>query len=75
MFLIKDCDNDSCLGNCVVRYNGGWWFNCCVYFNLNGYYYYGFYKLDYDGVNWCIWKGGSYFVKWVEMKIRFVDFS
>lgn len=30
-----DIDNDKKLGNCVVEYFGGWWFNNCygVYFN------------------------------------------
>lgn len=74
-FSTKDRDNDSCSGNCAARYNGGWWFNCCAYSNLNGYYYHGPHKSDHDGVNWRTWKGGSYSAKRAEMKIRPADFS
>lgn len=39
MFMILDNDNDLYFGgNCVVYYNGVWWYNYCMLFNLNGWY-------------------------------------
>lgn len=40
MFFILDRDNDKCSGffYCVFYYKGGWWFKCCGYVYLNGFY-------------------------------------
>ncbi|XP_053390846.1 fibrinogen-like protein A [Mercenaria mercenaria] len=37
-FSTYDADRDSYSGNCAVGRHGGWWYNHCVYANLNGEY-------------------------------------
>jgi len=71
-FTTKDRDNDPFIRNCAHYQNAGWWFNMCAHSNLNGVYYSGGkYKRDYnDGVYWSEWKGSTYSLKYVEIKIR-----
>ena len=75
-FTTKDDDNDQYSGNCAVLFNGAWWYKNCYYSNLNGLYghnnlngRYGDYYA-YRGVVWAHWKGWSYSLPYVEMKIR-----
>lgn len=79
VFLIKDWDNDIWFGDCVVEYRVVWWYKVCYDFNLNGKYFYGFYigwlgNLYVYGCCWKIWKGYYYFLKFVVMKMRLINF-
>ncbi|XP_071944876.1 uncharacterized protein [Antedon mediterranea] len=49
-FSTKDQDNDNwAYGECAIKYSGGWWFNDCLYSNLNGKFYV---KPYYRGIMW-----------------------
>lgn len=39
MFSTLDRDNDKCTFSCASYERGGWWFNCCGYAFLNGFYH------------------------------------
>ncbi|XP_078603766.1 angiopoietin-related protein 2-like isoform X2 [Branchiostoma floridae x Branchiostoma japonicum] len=71
-FTTKDSDNDPFIGNCAGYQRGGWWYNACAHSNLNGIYYPGgYYSSRYqDAVYWAEWRGGSYSLKTVMMKVR-----
>ena len=72
-FTTKDRDNDPNSSNCATMYKGAWWFNSCLYSNLNGLYLHGQYSNEWEGVNWYHWKGPNYSAKRAEMKIKPVD--
>ncbi|XP_003431188.1 angiopoietin-related protein 7 [Ornithorhynchus anatinus] len=75
-FSTKDKDNDKCLDNCAHFRKGGYWYNCCTDSNLNGIYYrQGEHTKHTDGITWYGWRGSSYSLKRVEMKIRPEDFK
>ena len=69
-FSSKDADNDTTSSNCAVTYKGAWWYKECHVSNLNGQYLEGPHESFADGINWEAWKGYSYSLKHVEMKIR-----
>nr|XP_039259040.1 microfibril-associated glycoprotein 4-like [Styela clava] len=71
-FTTKDQDNDKYSGNCAsIRGSGGWWFNICLYSNLNGKYNSGAQTSRHQvGVIWKHWKGWDYSLKFTEMKFR-----
>ncbi|XP_078614854.1 microfibril-associated glycoprotein 4-like isoform X1 [Branchiostoma floridae x Branchiostoma japonicum] len=72
-FSTVDRDNDASSGSCSQRYGqGGWWFNKCGYSYLNGRYLGNCENScpAVQGVLWHHWRGGSYSLKSVSMKIR-----
>nr|XP_022299380.1 ficolin-2-like [Crassostrea virginica] len=54
MFSTKDNDNDKSSANCAALYGNGWWFNSCLYSNLNGIYYKKP-KNSSAGMTWFYW--------------------
>ena len=54
MFTTKDNDNDKSSANCAALYGNGWWFNGCLYSNLNGIYYKKP-KVTSAGMTWYYW--------------------
>ena len=66
----QDMDED---GNCAVYYPGGWWYNECVYSNLNSYYRNTPEVAYCDGIYWLGGEGGrtAYTTeRRVDMKIK-----
>ncbi|KAJ8311288.1 hypothetical protein KUTeg_011160 [Tegillarca granosa] len=58
-------DNDHY--GCSVGYSGAWWYNLCLYSNLNGLYN----STEFGkGINWKNWHGLYYSLKTTEIKIR-----
>ena len=71
-FSTKDQDNDGYSGgSCAQAHTGAWWYNACLYSNLNGVYYnLGANTPTYKGIIWYHWMGDSYSLKVTEMKVR-----
>eukprot|EP00058_Branchiostoma_floridae_P001332 XP_002586820.1 hypothetical protein BRAFLDRAFT_62198 [Branchiostoma floridae] len=72
-FSTVDRDNDDWSGHCSQLYGqGGWWFENCGASYLNGRYLgnCGSSCSGGQGVLWYRWKGWSYSLKSVSMKIR-----
>ncbi|KAJ8314495.1 hypothetical protein KUTeg_006645 [Tegillarca granosa] len=56
-------DNDH--NGCSVGYSGAWWYNLCLYSNLNGLYN----STEFGkGINWKNWHGLYYSLKTTEIK-------
>ena len=72
-FSTKDQDNDQPIVNCAIWSEGAWWYNKCLYSNLNGRYLNGRHSSYSNGVTWAHWKGYYYSVKRAEMKIKPVE--
>lgn len=78
-FSTKDVDNDLAdtdfNGSCAQRFTGAYWYHKCYKSNLNGKYYKEGVVAEnaFDGVCWKPWKGPTYSLKKVEMKIRPAD--
>ena len=66
-FSTKDRDNGRA-GNCAVSYTGAWWYNNCLYSNLNGKYLGD--KVDARGVTWYHFSTKYLSLKFSEMKLR-----
>ncbi|PIK57715.1 Fibrinogen-like protein A [Apostichopus japonicus] len=66
-FSTSDADHDKHTTNCAATHRGGWWFNACDTSNLNGRYGV---EEDAGAVEWNGLPGGSYALKFTEMKIR-----
>ena len=66
-FSTKDRNNDH---NCASAYKGAWWYHACHCANLNGLYLSGPHGSYADGINWALWKGHHYSLKFTEMKVR-----
>lgn len=70
-FSTFDKDQDSSSSNCARTHLGAFWYNRCEYANPNGVYLWGA-----DGTNtnkevsWYHWKGNSYSLKSISMKVR-----
>ncbi|XP_076000469.1 microfibril-associated glycoprotein 4-like [Genypterus blacodes] len=62
-------DKDQGTHNCPKTYYGGWWYGACHSVNPNGLYLWG--SSPYGiGINWSSWKGCTYSLKAITMKIR-----
>ncbi|XP_035624184.1 microfibril-associated glycoprotein 4-like [Oncorhynchus keta] len=68
-FTTLDKDQDLNDSNCGQIYYGGFWYNNCHWTNPNGIYAWG--ESAYGvGINWRTWKGFTYSLKRMTMKIR-----
>ncbi|XP_013878779.1 microfibril-associated glycoprotein 4 isoform X2 [Austrofundulus limnaeus] len=57
--------------NCARHFLGAFWYWRCYYANPNGVYVWGADGSDYEvGVVWYSWKGQSYSLKSISMKVR-----
>ena len=76
-FSTKDADHDGYGGsNCAIVFHGAWWYNQCGWSSLNGKYYQETETVPrYHGIHWYHWKGNSYSVKAVDMKMRPTGFT
>ena len=78
-FSTKDADHDTYnggTGSCAVESHGAWWYNYCAASNLNGKYYQETETVeDNKGIHWLSWKGATYSLKAVSMKIRPAGFT
>ena len=69
-FTTRDRDHDHNSANCAQNHKGAWWYNDCHSSNLNGLYLKGPHDSYADGINWEMWRGHHYSLKYVDMKIR-----
>ena len=71
-FSTKDSDSDlHSTSNCATEFKGAWWFNRCLYSDLNGQYYTSSANVPiWHGVHWYHWKGNKHSLKFSEMKLR-----
>jgi len=70
-FSTKNGDNDNSASNCAQLAKGGWWFNDCQQVCLTGEYKNGTHSSPgIVGIQWQAWKGDSYSLSRVEMKMR-----
>ncbi|XP_060655510.1 ficolin-2-like [Drosophila nasuta] len=71
-FSTYDRDNDNSVNNCAAQFSGAWWYNSCMYSNLNGQYLGGEYGTDLVGRGncWVQWRGIDYAYKTVQMMIK-----
>uniref|UniRef100_A0A8C7JL12 Microfibril associated protein 4 n=2 Tax=Oncorhynchus kisutch TaxID=8019 RepID=A0A8C7JL12_ONCKI len=68
-FTTLDKDQDLNAANCAQVYYGGFWNNDCHFTNPNGIYAWGESTFGI-GINWKTWKGYTYSLKAITMKIR-----
>ncbi|XP_054086453.1 fibrinogen C domain-containing protein 1-like [Zeugodacus cucurbitae] len=69
-FSTYDQDNDNWSSNCAEKYKGGWWYNSCLFSNLNGEYLKGKQERYNVGIDWEKWHGNNYSLKYAHMEIR-----
>ncbi|ESO03151.1 hypothetical protein HELRODRAFT_80673 [Helobdella robusta] len=69
-FSTFDSDHDPMNYNCAKEHSGAWWYNACHQCNLNGLYLRGDQKSLADGVNWNSFRGYTYSLKFVEMRVQ-----
>ena len=74
-FTTRDNDNDVYgAGNCADWVGGGgWWYEDCIWVNLNGLYLSGDYTSPPWGMCWITYKGLAYSMKTTVMKVRPVN--
>ena len=63
MFTTKDHDG---IHYCANQCKGAWWYNHCLYSNLNSIYSSTAFGHD---INWYHWKGHHYSLEFTEMKV------
>ncbi|CDR00788.1 unnamed protein product [Oncorhynchus mykiss] len=68
-FTTLDKDQDLADANCAQVYYGGFWYTNCHVTNPNGIYAWGESTFGI-GINWKSWKGYTYSLKAITMKIR-----
>ncbi|XP_028391443.1 ryncolin-1-like [Dendronephthya gigantea] len=67
----KDRDNDAWGNNNCASLRGAWWYDNCLYSNLNGLYVNAHEAQGTRlGIHWYHWKNSWYSMKKAEMKIR-----
>ncbi|KAL3864329.1 hypothetical protein ACJMK2_006020 [Sinanodonta woodiana] len=66
-FTTTDVDNDYNSGNCAISFHGAFWFNNCLFVNLNGLYVAG---ADWTGIVWRSFSGIYVSLTYAEMKMR-----
>ncbi|XP_071487668.1 ficolin-2-like [Diadema antillarum] len=69
-FTTYDRDNDLAKANCGEVYPGGWWYNSCLYSNLNGRYLGPDNEEFARGVTWYEFGGFYRSLKFSEIKVR-----
>ena len=69
-FTTKDRDNDLNGVNCAVVYSGAWWYKSCHSSNLNGLYLGGPHESYANGIEWYLFRGFYYSLKFTEMKLQ-----
>ncbi|XP_062385188.1 microfibril-associated glycoprotein 4-like [Sardina pilchardus] len=74
-FSTYDKDQDISSSNCADLYDGGFWFNNCLYANPNGLYKGKGRVVSTTGIQWIHWKSSYYSLKSITMKIKRVSLS
>ncbi|KAJ8384675.1 hypothetical protein AAFF_G00200070 [Aldrovandia affinis] len=74
-FSTFDNDQDISSTNCAATRYGGFWYNYCANANPNGLYTWGGTASSFYSVIWDTWKGSSYSLKSITMKIRPLSLS
>ena len=76
-FSTADRDNDKSIGNCAIRWIGGWWYSSCFEANLNNEYFQGLEQNPRDGdgimptrMSWLSWRRYYGDITFSEMKLR-----
>ncbi|XP_034073278.1 microfibril-associated glycoprotein 4-like [Gymnodraco acuticeps] len=70
-FSTFDKDQDSSSSNCARTHLGGFWYTNCEYANPNAVYLWGADSTNTNKeVSWYTWKGNSYSLKSISMKVR-----
>jgi len=69
-FSTRDQDNDVWEQSCAVTFKGAWWYRAGHESNLNGLYLRGSHTSYADGVQWKLWTGLHYSLRFTEMKLR-----
>lgn len=72
-FTTYDKDQDTWSGNCAQKYIGGFWYHNCYHANPTGIYApHSAISYPHVYVVWTPWKGNTYSLKTIDMKIRSV---
>ncbi|XP_063915103.1 ficolin-1-like [Zophobas morio] len=71
-FSTRDKDNDNYSGACATEYTGAWWYNSCLWSNLNGQYLRGQVKPEFNhkGMIWSTFHGSNYSLRKARMMVR-----
>ena len=72
-FSTHDRDNDLSRSNCAQDWKGGWWYNDCIWSQLNGMYHHATTPREYEAVYWYTFTTGTRSLKFAEMKLRARD--
>ena len=70
-FTTHDRDNNLSSGvNCAQHWKGGWWFNNCMWSQLNGIYHHDTTPRGGEAVYWETFTTSTCSLKFAEMKLR-----
>ena len=72
-FSTHDRDNDLHGNNCAQGYKGGWWYNSCMWSQLNGIYHHDTTSTWGHAVLWSTFTTHTRSLKFTEMKLRARD--